>query len=100
MRQGVWARRPATVLGWREQKRRPLPPRGHLPALAWNCLTDDLFRTFMVCVGSSGRLMHEFLAPAAAPRGEDLYDGECVGTIREAVARDALVDARRCLHGD
>ena len=62
-------------------------------------LTDDLFRVFMVYVASSGRPMHELLAPAR-PYSEDLYDGEFSGMTREAVSRDALADAGRHLHGD
>ena len=62
-------------------------------------LTDDLFRVFMVYVASSGRPMHELLAPAA-PFRQDLYDEEFVGMTREAASRDALADAGRRLHSD
>lgn len=62
-------------------------------------LTDDLFRVFMVYVASSGRPMHELLAPAR-PYREDLYDGEFTGMTREAVSRDELADAGRRLHAD
>ena len=62
-------------------------------------LTDDLFRVFMVYVASSGRPMHELLAPAR-PYREDLYEGEFLGMTREAVSRDALADAGRRLHAD
>ena len=62
-------------------------------------LTDDLFRTFMVYVASSGRPMHELLAPAA-PFRMDLYDEEFVGMTREAVPWAALVEVRRRLHAD
>ena len=62
-------------------------------------LTDDLFRTFMVYVASSGRPMHELLAPAAL-LSMDLYDEEFVGMTREAVPWAALVEVRRRLHAD
>ena len=47
-------------------------------------LTDDLFRVFMVYVASSGRPMHELLAPPP-PLRQDLYDEGFVGMTREAV---------------
>ena len=53
-------------------------------------LTEDLFRVFMVYVASSGRPMHELLAPPACFKGE-LYDDEFVGMTREAVTKDALI---------
>ena len=62
-------------------------------------LTDDLFRVFMVYVASSGRPMHELLAPATPVR-EDLYDEEFVGMTRDPVSREALADAGRRLHAD
>lgn len=62
-------------------------------------LTDDLFRVFMVYVASSGRPMHELLAPAT-PFNEGLYDEEFVGMTREAVSREALADIGRRLHAD
>ena len=62
-------------------------------------LTDDLFRVFMVYVASSGRPMHELLAPTAPVR-EDLYDEEFVGMTREPVSRQALAYAGRRLHAD
>ena len=62
-------------------------------------LTDDLFRVFMVYVASSGRPMHELLAPTR-PYREDLYDGEFSGMTREAAARSELADAGRRLHAD
>ena len=62
-------------------------------------LTADLFRTFMVYVASSGRPMHELLAPAA-PLREDLYSDAFVGMTRQPVSRDALVETRRRLHAD
>ena len=62
-------------------------------------LTDDLFRVFMVYVASSGRPMHELLAPPT-PFRRDLYDEEFVGMTREAVSLDALADAARTFHAD
>ena len=62
-------------------------------------LTDDLFRVFMVYVASSGRPMHELLAPAT-PFRRDLYDQEFVGMTREAVSLEALADTARTLHAD
>ena len=62
-------------------------------------LTDDLFRVFMVYVASSGRPMHELLAPAR-PYREELYDSEFSGMTREAVCRNALADTGRRLHAD
>ena len=62
-------------------------------------LTDDLFRVFMVYVASSGRPMHELLAPST-PFRDDLYDEEFVGMTREAVSPEALTDAARTLHAD
>ena len=46
-------------------------------------LTDDLFRVFMVYVASSGRPMHELLAPPTPLTG-DLYDEAFVGMTRES----------------
>ena len=62
-------------------------------------LTADLFRTFMVYVASSGRPMHELLAPAA-PFSEELYGEEFVGMTRQPVSWDALIETRRHLHAD
>ena len=62
-------------------------------------LTDGLFRVFMVYVASSGRPMHELLAPAR-PCREDLYDVEFSGMTRETVSRNALADTGRRLHAD
>ncbi len=62
-------------------------------------LTADLFRTFMVYVASSGRPMHELLAPAA-PLREELYGEEFVGMTRQPVSWDALIETRRRLHAD
>ena len=38
-------------------------------------LTEALFRVFMAYVGSSGRPMHELLAPAT-PQRDESYDKE------------------------
>ena len=62
-------------------------------------LTTDLFRTFMVYVASSGRPMHELLAPAA-PLREELYGEEFVGMTRQPVSWDGLIETRRRLHAD
>jgi len=62
-------------------------------------LTDDLFRVFMVYVASSGRPMHELLAPTA-PLDETLYDDEFVGMTREMVTKEELADTRERLHAD
>ena len=60
-------------------------------------LTEELFRVFLVYVASSGRPMHELLAPATR-FSEAWYGEEFAGMTREAVSRDALVEARRRLH--
>ncbi len=62
-------------------------------------LTADLFRTFMVYVASSGRPMHELLAPAA-PLREQLYEEEFEGMTRHPVSWDALIETRLRLHAD
>ena len=62
-------------------------------------LTADLFRTFMVYVASSGRPMHELLAPAA-PLSEEQFGEEFVGMTRHPVSWDALIETRRRLHED
>ena len=48
-------------------------------------LTADLFRAFLVYVASSGRPMHELLAPAA-PLREQLYGEEFEGMTRHPVS--------------
>jgi predicted nucleotidyltransferase component of viral defense system len=62
-------------------------------------LTNDLFRVFMVYVASSGRPMHELLAPVA-PFNDALYDSEFVGMTKEAVSREELLETREQLHAD
>lgn len=62
-------------------------------------LTDELFRVFMVYMASSGRPMHELLAPTA-PLDEALYNDEFIGMTRETISLEELVEARARLHGD
>ena len=62
-------------------------------------LTADLFRTFMVYVASSGRPMHEMLAPAA-PLRKELYSEEFLGMTRQPISWEALIETRRRLHAD
>ncbi len=62
-------------------------------------LTDELFRVFMVYVASSGRPMHELLAPTA-PLNDALYDNEFVGMTRETVSKGELLEVRIQLHAD
>ena len=59
----------------------------------------DIATETMVYVASSGRPMHELLAPAR-PYREDLYDVEFSGMTRETVSRNALADTGRRLHAD
>ena len=62
-------------------------------------LTEDLFRVFMIYAASSGRPMHELLAPPARFK-EELYDGEFVGMTREAVTQEALIATQARLYAD
>ena len=62
-------------------------------------LTDDLFRVFLVYVASSGRLIHEVLAPNAR-FDEALYETEFAGMTVEPVSRDTLVATQTRLHKD
>ena len=62
-------------------------------------LTDELFNVFMVYVASSGRPMHELLAPTVSFR-ENLYNDEFVGMTAKAVSREALAETGRRLHAD
>lgn len=62
-------------------------------------LTDNLFRVFMVYVASSGRPMHELLAPTT-PLNDALYDDEFVGMTRKTVTKEELIEARTRLHTD
>ena len=62
-------------------------------------VTSDLFHAFMVYVASSGRPMHELLAPAAE-FNEALYDEAFVGMTRETVTVDSLIETRARLHAD
>lgn len=61
--------------------------------------TDDLFRIFMAYVASSGRPMHELLAPMAS-LNDALYDDEFVGMTRETVTKEELIETRTRLHAD
>ena len=62
-------------------------------------LTEDLFRVFMVYVASSGRPMHELLAPAE-PASTEAYHGEFTGMTRDPVSAEELDETRRRLHAD
>jgi predicted nucleotidyltransferase component of viral defense system len=62
-------------------------------------ISEELFRVFMVYVASSGRPMHELLAPAAAPRDE-FFDEELAGMTRERITREALAETRARLLAD
>lgn len=62
-------------------------------------LTDDLFRIFMAYVASSGRPIHELLAPREIPL-DTLYDEEFAGMTRDPVSKEALREVRQQLHAD
>ena len=62
-------------------------------------LTEDLFRVFMVYVASSGRPMHELLAPAE-PRSIEAYHAEFTGMTRDHVSMEELDQTRQRLHAD
>lgn len=62
-------------------------------------LTDDLFKTFMVYVASSGRPMHELLAPNCITL-EILYAEEFSGMTRDPVDLQELEDVRLRLYSD
>lgn len=62
-------------------------------------LTDNLFRVFMAYVASSGRPVHELLAPAA-PLNKALYNDEFIGMTREKISQEALIEAGALLHED
>ena len=62
-------------------------------------LTEDLFRVFMVYVASSGRPMHELLAPAE-PAFTAAYHAEFTGMTRDPVSKEALDETRQRLHAD
>ena len=59
-------------------------------------LTEDLF---MVYVASSGRPMHELLAPAE-PASTEAYRTEFTGMTRDPVSMEDLDETRRRLHAD
>ena len=62
-------------------------------------LTEDLFRVFMVYVASSGRPMHELLAPAE-PASTEAYGTDFTGMTRDPVSMEDLDETRRRLHAD
>ena len=62
-------------------------------------LTEDLFRVFMVYVASSGRPMHELLAPGE-PASTEAYHAEFTGMTRDPVSVEELDETRRRLHAD
>ena len=62
-------------------------------------LTDDLFRVFMVYLASSGRPMHELLAPAAR-FDSALYEDEFVGMTQESISQEELLETQARLHED
>ena len=62
-------------------------------------LTEDLFRVFMVYVASSGRPMHELLAPAM-PQRDEVYDKEFAGMTRDSISTESLDETRIRLHAD
>ena len=62
-------------------------------------LTEDLFRVFMVYVASSGRPMHELLAPAE-PAFTEAYHAEFTGMTRVPVCMEELDETRQRLHAD
>ncbi len=62
-------------------------------------LTDELFKTFMIYVASSGRPMHELLAPNIISL-ETSYAEEFLGMTREPVDLQELEDTRTQLHRD
>ena len=62
-------------------------------------LTEALFRVFMAYVASSGRPMHELLAPAT-PQRDESYDKEFSGMTRDSVTKESLDETRIRLHSD
>ncbi len=62
-------------------------------------LSEELFRVFLVYVASSGRPMHELLAPNKT-LGDALYEAEFEGMTAKPVAKDALVETQERLHED
>ena len=62
-------------------------------------LTEGLFRVFMAYVASSGRPMHELLAPAT-PQRDESYDKEFSGMTRDSVTKESLDETRIRLHSD
>ncbi|KAF0283465.1 nucleotidyl transferase AbiEii/AbiGii toxin family protein [Spiribacter roseus] len=62
-------------------------------------LSEDLFRTFMIYAASSGRPLHELLAPTAL-LDDGLYTSEFVGMTRQPVQKDELIETGAKLYTD
>ena len=62
-------------------------------------LTDDLFRTFLVYLASSGRPPHELLDPNLLDLDKP-FASEFVGMTNESVTLDALLETRQHLIAD
>ena len=62
-------------------------------------LTADLFRVYMVYLASSGKPIHEALAPVA-PFKDELYNAQFLGMALESVTKEELLEARARLHAD
>ena len=62
-------------------------------------LTEDLFRVYMVYLASSGKPIHEALAPVA-PFKDELYNAQFLGMALESVTKEELLEARARLHAD
>ena len=62
-------------------------------------LTEDLFRVHMVYLASSGKPIHEALAPVA-PFKDELYNAQFLGMALESVTKEELLEARARLHAD
>ena len=62
-------------------------------------VTEDLFRVYMVYLASSGKPIHEALAPVAQFK-DDLYNAQFLGMALESVSKEELLEARARLHAD
>ena len=62
-------------------------------------VTEDLFRVYMVYLASSGKPIHEALAPVAQFK-DDLYNAQFLGMALEPVSKEELIEARARLHAD
>ena len=62
-------------------------------------LTDDLFRTFLIYVASSGRPAHELLNPNLIDLNQP-YSREFEGMTKTAVRLDELLNARKRMIAD